>query len=521
MIRMSRKTNKNISSIFNALAAICLTLVNGLLGIIVTRMVIAHYGSDFNGLNSTVNQITNILLILEGGFTLASNVALFAPIAKNDWELINYILNVTYKKFHKIGAVFCIVGILVTLAYTCLVRTTLPNELVITIMLMAIIPAAFNLYYAATYRVLLQSSQKEYIISIITIVTIGLGHVINIAVIHYGGHMWCIRLTTMLFSFLNSILIMLYVVKHYPIKLTSTISDNILIDNSYAIKGTNDVMAQKITGVIYNAAPIVFLSLAPSGGTIMASIYMVYNSIFLMLKSMLMGLIDAPRFSIGQMLIERNREDVWKIFRLYEYIVFCAIFISINTTYALIMPFITLYTDGVSDANYYMPMIAVIMALTTSIEMMHIPSGHLINMAGNFKIAKNIQIFSCAILIFSMTLGGIYCGIYGMLLAVLFTALFLAVMEMGYIHCHYFHNKTCSLFRMIIPLIVVSVPLCILEQKMTKATNTAFLFVFYGALLLIVNFMIALCLSLFFCKQECRNIWTRCHTLIDKLSVHR
>ena len=48
----------------NALSAIALTLVNGIFGIVVTRLVISRFGSDFNGLNSTANQIINVLLIL-------------------------------------------------------------------------------------------------------------------------------------------------------------------------------------------------------------------------------------------------------------------------------------------------------------------------------------------------------------------------------------------------------------------------------------------------------------------------
>ena len=60
--------SRNHNSLYNALAALGTTLVNGLLGIVVTKLVIAHFGSDFNGLNSTANQIVNILLVLEGGF---------------------------------------------------------------------------------------------------------------------------------------------------------------------------------------------------------------------------------------------------------------------------------------------------------------------------------------------------------------------------------------------------------------------------------------------------------------------
>ena len=59
--------------------------------------------------------------------------------------------------------------------------------------------------------------------------------------------------------------------------------DNIKKENAVIIRGTNDVIAQKITGIIYNSAPIIFLSISPSGGTVMASVYMVYNSVFLIL----------------------------------------------------------------------------------------------------------------------------------------------------------------------------------------------------------------------------------------------
>ena len=91
--------SKSKKSLLNAATALLMTLVNGLLGIVATKLVIAHYGSDFNGLNSTANQIVNVLLILEGGFTVASNVALFGPLSRQENEIVNGILTATRKKF--------------------------------------------------------------------------------------------------------------------------------------------------------------------------------------------------------------------------------------------------------------------------------------------------------------------------------------------------------------------------------------------------------------------------------------
>ena len=85
---MGKRYNRNSFSLLNAISAMCLTITNGLLTIVVTRFILARFGSDFNGLNSTANQIVNVLLILEGGFTLASNVALFYPLTHGDYCLL-------------------------------------------------------------------------------------------------------------------------------------------------------------------------------------------------------------------------------------------------------------------------------------------------------------------------------------------------------------------------------------------------------------------------------------------------
>ena len=125
--------NKNKVTLLNAVSAIILTLVNGLLGIIATKMVIEYFGSDFNGLNSTANQIINVLLVLEGGFTLASNVVLFAPLNKKDYSKVNGILFVTREKFRKIGLAFFACGFAISVVYVYIVNSNLDSILVFCI----------------------------------------------------------------------------------------------------------------------------------------------------------------------------------------------------------------------------------------------------------------------------------------------------------------------------------------------------------------------------------------------------
>ena len=489
---MAQSRSKN--SILNAISAMALTLVNGLLGVVVTGMVIDKFGSDFNGINSTVNQIVNMLLILEGGFTVASNVSLFAPLTQGDFTLVNGILSATLKKFRKIALLFLGIGAAVSVAFGFLANSELNVEFIITVVLMAVVPAAFNLFYATTYRVLLQTQQKEYIISFITMLTIGGGHLANIVMMSFGGPMWAVRFITMAFAFLNSLLIATYV------KRKNKFINFKIAPKGEMIKGTKDVMVQKITGVIYNSFPIIFLTVSPAGGTVLASIYAVYNQVFVLIKSLLHAAIDAPRLSFGQMLTERKREDVWHTFKVYEFIAFFAVFMLLSTTFALILPFVKIYTAG-ADANYYDPIIALLMVLVAVVEMIHIPSGHLLNMAGKFKISKNFQLIACGALIVTMLIGGGIYGVYGMLGALLLCAVILAVLEMGYVHLCFFKGKLFELIKLMAPFVIVGIALCYAESLLPVTINGYLQFGIYGVVFMVVNTLVALIIGLVFNKN--------------------
>lgn len=502
--------NKSKMSLLNAITALTMNLVNGLLGIVVTRLVIGAFGSDFNGLNSTANQIVNVLLVLEGGFTMASNVALFAPLSQGDYDLVNGILSATRSKFRRLGLLLFGIGLAVSVGYGLVVNSALPQEFIMTVIVMTVAPAAFNLFYATTYRVLLQTQQKEYIINLITTCTIGLGHISNIIMIFADGPMWMVRFNTMMFSFLNSLMIAFYVKRKAPFLNFK------VVPQPDKIKGTNDVMIQKITGVIYNSAPIVFLTISPTGGTLLASVYAVYNNVFTMLKNMLHSVIDAPRLGLGQMLTEKKREDVWSVFAQYEFAAFSAIFVLLSTCCTLIMPFIELYMGDVTDVNYLDMKIAILMVLITVVEMSHIPSGHLINMAGEFRISKNFQLISCIVLLIGMSVGGSIWGVYGMLCAILLVACLLAVLEIGYVHTKFFPGKLSALMRLVLPYVISGVVLCIAELRLNIHIDGYFKFLVYGVIFVCINGLAALVVGFAFNRRELKTLISRVVHLIKR-----
>jgi len=319
-----------------------------------------------------------------------------------------------------------------------------------------------------------------------------------------------VRVNTMTFSLISYLFIIAYTrKKNRFIDLTE-------LQRPELIKGTNDVMAQRITSVIYDSAPMIFLSVSSSGGTVMASVYAVYNNVFIILKSLLRSVIDAPRLSFGQMLTQRKREDVWPAFAQYEFLIFTAIFVLLTTTCALILPFVGLYTADVNDANYYDKGIAIMMVIVAVLELMHIPSNHLINMAGEFRISRNIQIVSCGVLLAGLAVGGSLWGMYGMLGALIVVDLLLAVLEMGYVHIRFFKKKLLSLLKLVLPLAVAGVAVCWAEMSLPLPIHSYFAFAVYGVILVVVNGVIGVAVGLLFNRKELLALLKRAKNLIKR-----
>ena len=137
---------RNKKSILNAISAVLLTVCNGLIGIISVKFILIFFGSDFNGLNSTASQLVNVLMIFEGGFTIATNVALFKPYIQKDYNKINSIITATRNTFKKIGILSFVAGVILSFGYSLIINTDLNRVLVFAIFLMTILPVCFNFY---------------------------------------------------------------------------------------------------------------------------------------------------------------------------------------------------------------------------------------------------------------------------------------------------------------------------------------------------------------------------------------
>lgn len=464
-------------------------MLSGLFSLIVTRQIISIYGSDFNGLNSTAAQFVSVLLIIEGGFALAANVALFEPLSKGSKQKISAILSAVSRRFKKIGIYFFFIGIVASVLFAFFIKSSLGFMICFSVFAMLIISTTFDLLFTTRFKIIFQSDQKEYILNVILIVFLTFSNSLLLLAITSKMHMLILRLIVMCCSVGSSSAIILLCRKQYPFIDLKEPPDYI------SIKGTNDVFAQKITGVLYYAMPMIFIS--SFVGTIMASVYAVYNIVFTLLKSFSNAFINAPRMSLGRLIAEENINSIHihKIFDEYEFLMIFVIVCMLSVSTISIMPFVKLYTSGFRDAEYINWKIALLLTLTCYFECIHIPSGNLINMAGKFRVGRNIQLLAGVALLILLLIGGMIGGLIGIMFAVMLTAIILAALEIGYVRVVFLRSGWRSFVRVLLSNTVFGLILVLVELQLFFPINSFLRFFIFISLALIINATLMLCIN--------------------------
>jgi hypothetical protein len=221
----------------------------------------------------------------------------------------------------------------------------------------------------------------------------------------------------------------------------------------------------------------------------------------------------------GQLIAEREKSYVKEVFVQYEFIVVLALICLLSVAVILIMPFITLYTDGVSDINYLSWPIAGLFVGISFFEIIHLPSGNILNMAGLFRTSRNFQILTAIVLIVSMIVGNYLGGFIGILGAVLVAAILLAFLEISYIHFIYFEGISMIFIKHLLPNLFFSVVLIILEINLLPEIKGYLMFAVVGILLVLINGGFLLGFNYFLNKSLLISLLERFHPLVAKLNI--
>lgn len=500
--------SKTKKVMYNTLTAALNMVVYQVIALVVSVKVLEVYGPDFHGLNSILSNVMTWVLLLEGGLTTATTVALYRPFVQKNYEVCNHVLSASRIQFGKIGlSVFC-VGTVVAFFYPLFITSDMPYWDICLMFLIMSFSTSFGVAYTRKYAVMYSVSQHEYINQLITIgLSILSSVIVYVLAVTHAHYLW-VRTVYMLATVATGVIIAIIIRRKYHFL-------NYREKPSFeTIKGTKDVVVQKLTSVIRTSAPAIFISVFDT--TVAASIYAVNMYGYNFVRSIMQNVLSATQSGIGQVIAERNREGVYQVFRSFEYALVTILMWLMTSAIAVTIPFVYIYTHGVSGVNYISYFLLFALPLNYAIQVVHLPSGVIINMYGRFKEDKQFQIMTMIVMLVAMGAFGVFLGLNGIVLGSLIGSLTLAVQEICFARKELLKTGYKELVRPILIDLMVMIPLLFVEFRVIPSHLSIFNFFVVGLSVVLIHGLVLTIVNMVFERERLKGLIQRFYGIIKK-----
>ncbi len=161
---------KNRRTLINTLSSLLLQIVTIVSGFIIPRLLLKSFGSEVNGLISSLNQFLNYITLVEGGLNAVILASLYKPLSQNDENKINSIISAADRFYKKISLIFIVYTVILGTVYPLLVKNSFGWSYIFSLTLILSINLFSQYCFSITWRTFLKADKKVYVVSIVQIV---------------------------------------------------------------------------------------------------------------------------------------------------------------------------------------------------------------------------------------------------------------------------------------------------------------------------------------------------------------
>lgn len=402
---------------YNLLCGLFAQIITIAVGILLPRLVLVSLGSESNGLMNSINQIFVYFSLLEAGVGSATLQALYGPVGKEDHASTSRILAATDKYYKKTGFLYLAAFLTLSVVYPLVIETELARSTIFWVVVLTGFSSVISYFFQGKYNLLLVAEGKNYIGSNLGTITYILTSISKIFLLLNGFGVIALQAMHCFFNILRMLYIEWYIHRHY-----SWIDLHAEPDYK-AIEQKNSVFIHQISGMIFNNTDIVILSLFV--GLKSVSVYSMYMLLFGMVGKLISTCVGSINFIFGQT-FHNDHDYYMKLHNAYELYYMALVFSLFCIANIFILPFIKLYTRGVTDIEYIDHFLPVLFISYYLLHYSRDSSGMVIQFAGHFKQNISKAILESAINLTVSIIGVQFYGIYGVLFGTIAALLYRA-----------------------------------------------------------------------------------------------
>ena len=412
----TRVKNNLISSFIYQIVLISLSFL-------LPRLYLENFGSEVNGVLSTIKQIFTYMCLLEAGVGLATTQALYKRIGEKDFDSASEVLSATNTYYIKTGIIYSAIVLLIAVVYAFFLTTSIYSNVLFFIVILNAVPSLFSYFVQAKYRILMEVDGRKYVINNAETVLQLASNVGKILVLLLTDSLILIQLVYCVIALGELMYLYFYAKRRYKWLNLKAKPD------FEAISQKNSVLVHQISGMVFNNTDVILISFLCDFKA--ASIYAIYNIFFSQVQNFITSIVSSFTFLLGQM-FHTDRERFDKLFSAYETFYIMATFIIYTLMAVFLLPLIQIYTSGINDAEYTNVFLVLLFVVMNLLANGKLPIGGIIEFSGAFEKTRSFAIWEMIINITATVVLIMYMGICGAILGTIMALIYRATVTIYY-----------------------------------------------------------------------------------------
>ena len=372
----------------NLIVAVLFQCVTILYGFILPRLLIENYVSEVYGLTQSIKQFLGLISFLDLGVSQVVRSALYKPLSERNSLQISRIM-VAGGKFYRTLA-FILLGYIAVLfvVYPLIVNRAFNWMFVAVLIIVMSISSFMQYYFGIINEQLLHADQKSYIVNGVHITCVFLNLLLCVLAIRLNCSIHLLMLTTAIVFLIKPIFYVIYIRKQYQVDRKARYDEEPISQKWNGI-------TQHISAVVLDGTDNVVLTIFSTLSNV--SVYSVYYMVIGSIQSFYQTVAVGIQSAAGAVWAKGDSKEIKKTFFSMEFYLHTITLFLFCCVGVLIVPFVRVYTNGLSDCDYVQPIFALLLSVAYGIRCLRTPYNIWVLAAGHFKQTQWCHVIAAAL----------------------------------------------------------------------------------------------------------------------------
>ncbi len=373
---------------YNTATSLVSQIVAVISGLILPGLILRHYGSETNGLIQSITQFLAVISFLDMGVGRVIETSLYEPLTYHDNRKVSEIITSAARFFRRLGCILAVYVVVLSVVYPLVIQQSFDFWFAFYLIIILSVNSFIDYFFIQTDSRLLNADQRQYVLNTVRIISQIGTVVISTIMIRLNCSVHAMKLTLAAVCLWRPVFLRLYVRKHYCINRKIKYEGEPIRDKWYGL-------AQHIEYIILINTDHVILTLCSTLQNV--SVYSVYHMILAGIGKIVDAIKNGFLSLLGELWTRKEEEELRKTFVWFEWITHTLTVFLFGCASVLIIPFILVYTEDVTDADYIQPLFSAILTAAGAVNCFRSPYNMMILASGHYKETQNCYVITAAL----------------------------------------------------------------------------------------------------------------------------